>query len=114
MRKHLWDDIGGLMTTITRYLAAAGILAFLTAGSVSAQVAPDATRFAVAAAPVLSQPKGDFRRNVGNGFGGGAGVQYYADRRGFFSLRFDVSAVAYGHEEKRVPTSERISDHALK
>src|SRR5206468_9624614 len=53
--------------------------------------------------------KGDFARNIGNGFGGGAGVLYHLDRAGLFSVRFEVSGVEYGHEKKDFPFSPQIA-----
>lgn len=68
------------------------------------------TRFTVAAAPLLFQPKGEFRSNVGDGFGGGGALLYHLDRSGILSLRFDASGLAYGHETKRVPFSRKIGE----
>src|SRR5262245_37886976 len=90
------------------------ILASLAAVPAVAQFIPESTRFEIVAAPLLSQPKGDFAHNVGNTFGGGGGVLYHVDRPGFFSVGFDLSISDYGHEAKRVPISERVSDHPLK
>src|SRR3989442_14304163 len=89
------------------------LLGLLAALRASAQVAPEATRFTITAAPILSQPKGEFGRNIGSGFGAGGALLYHLDRPGFVSLRFDVSAVEYGRETKRVPLSEYIGQRIL-
>jgi hypothetical protein len=73
----------------------------------------DTTRFTIAAAPLLSQPRGEFGQNVGDGFGGGGALLYRLDRTGWLSLRFDASGHAYGREEKRVPLSELLGPRVL-
>jgi hypothetical protein len=81
--------------------------------SASAQVAPAATRFTITAAPIFSQPRGEFRQNVSNSFGAAGAVLYHLDRPGFFSLRFDVSGVPYGHETKQLPLSASFAERVL-
>jgi hypothetical protein len=71
------------------------------------------TRFTVGIAPMLSQPRNEFRSNIGNGFGGAGSILYRLDRQGIFSLRFDPSWVEYGHEKKRVPLSETVGGKIL-
>jgi hypothetical protein len=89
------------------------ILFLLLAAVPAAAQIPDSTRFTIAVAPALSQPKGEFRQNVGNGFGVEGAVLYHLDRPGFLSLRFDTSWVAYGHETRRVPLSETVGSRIL-
>jgi hypothetical protein len=99
---------------VEKRLGLAVILASLASVPAVAQLIPESTRFDIVAAPILSQPKGDFARNIGNTFGGGGGVFYHVDRPGFLSVGFDLSVSEYGHETKQVPISERVSDHPLK
>jgi hypothetical protein len=103
---------------LRRRLMLALALSFLAAVQASAQV-PDptvtseTTRFTIAAAPILSQPRAEFGQNVANGFGGGGALLYRLDRTGWLSLRFDASGLAYGHERKRVPFSETVGQRVL-
>ena len=65
--------------------------------------APDSnepTRFAAGISFIVSQPKEEFRRNVGNGIGIGGTLNYHLDRAGWVNLRFDPSWLRYGHESK--------------
>ncbi len=94
------------------FVHALGLL-FLAQVPATAQVSRESTRFTITAAPIMSQPEGDFGHNIGKGFGGGGAVLYHLDRAGFFSLRFDVSAVEYGRETRRVGLSPSISDRVL-
>src|SRR5438105_13954345 len=66
------------------------------------------TRFEVGGHVILSQPKEDFRQNVGNGWGGGGTVKYNLESSGLLGLRFDVSGMAYGREKFDVPLSRVI------
>jgi len=75
--------------------------------------APDSTRFTVGGSFIISQPKEEFRENVGNGYGGGGSVMYHLLRSGLLSLRFDGSGVVYGKERKRVPFSETVGERIL-
>jgi hypothetical protein len=85
----------------------------LTVPSLQAQVTWEPTRFTISGAPIFAQPRGEFGRNIGNEFGGTGAVQYHIDRAGFLSLRFDVSGVPYGSEERHVPISPTISQRVL-
>lgn len=89
------------------------ILALLIPVPPAAAQEPQSTRFTIAGAPMLSQPKEGFRQNVGNGFGGGGALLYRLDKTGVLSLRFDVSGLAYGRETKRVPLSELVGARIL-
>src|SRR5262249_44360948 len=99
------------MKTI-RVTNAAMTVFFMTVGAHSQNV-QEPTRFTIVAAPILSQPKGDFRLNVGSGFGGGGGLLYRLDQQGLLNLRFDFSGVAYGREKKQVPLSETVGGRVL-
>ena len=66
------------------------------------------TPFAAGVSFLVSQPKEEFRRNVGNGIGIGGTLNYYLDRAGWVSLRFDPSFLIYGRERKRVPFSRTV------
>jgi len=63
------------------------------------------TRFEVGGNFIRSEPKEDFRQNVGHGWGGGGTVKYDLAGAGLLGLRFDVSGVAYGRETIHVPLS---------
>jgi opacity protein-like surface antigen len=63
------------------------------------------SRFSVGGSFAISQPKGEFAENVGNGYGAQGGVMFHLVRSGLVSLRFDVSGVVYDREEKVVPAS---------
>ena len=66
------------------------------------------TRFAAGVSFIVSQPKEEFRRNVGNGIGIGGTINYHLDPAGWVNLRFDPSWLRYGHETKRVPFSRTV------
>ncbi|HYR83118.1 MAG TPA: hypothetical protein VE422_03460 [Terriglobia bacterium] len=101
------------MAKIRNHLRNAVVVSVLAAVQAGAQVPHQSTRFTVAAAPTLSQPKGEFRQNVGNGFGMEGALLYHLDRSGLLSVRFDASWLAYGHETKRVPFSETVGNRIL-
>jgi len=71
------------------------------------------TRFNIGGGFMMSQPKENFRQNVGNGYGGSGGLVYNLTSSGLVGLRFDISHMRYGHEEKRVPLSETIGSRVL-
>lgn len=93
-----------------RIFGLSSLLAGVPLLGMAAQLAPESTRFTIHAAPILSQPKGEFGRNIGSGFGGGGGVSYHLDRSGLISLRFDISGTIYGREKRRVAISETIGE----
>src|SRR5262245_33703468 len=93
--------------------AAVFALVMLFADSTTAQIAPESTRFTITAAPILSQPRGEFGQNISSSFGATGAVLYHLDRPGFVSLRFDVSGVPYGHEEKPVPPTASFSERVF-
>jgi opacity protein-like surface antigen len=93
-----------------------GIIAvwiFINALATNAQTAWEPSRFSIGGAPLLSEPRGEFRQNIGSNFGGIGGVVYHIDRPGFFGVRFDVSGIRYGYEKRRVPISESITRRVL-
>ena len=101
------------MNRVQTLCAAVPVLILLLAACLDAQIAPESTRFTITGAPVLSLPAGEFRSNVGNGFGAVGAFLYHLDRPGIFSLRFDVSGVEYGREKKEVPISPTIGERVL-
>ena len=95
-------------------LAVLAVLALtLTASLASAQIPSIPTRFTLGGSFIISEPKEGFRQNVGNGFGASGGVAYNILRSGLLGLRFDVSGVGYGKEEKRVPISSTVGSRIL-
>jgi hypothetical protein len=62
---------------------------------------------------IASEPKEEFRQNVGNGYGAGGSVMYHLLRSGVLSLRFDASGVVYGNETKRGPFSQTVGGRIL-
>jgi opacity protein-like surface antigen len=103
------------MRRIRRNVVKAVVLSVLVAMPSSAQAPVNqlSTRFSFGAAPLMSQPKEEFRANVGRGFGAGGALLYRLDRTGVLSLRFDASGVEYGREKKRVPFSESVGGRVL-
>jgi opacity protein-like surface antigen len=63
------------------------------------------TRFEIGGQAILSQPKEDFRQNIGQGWGGGGNVKYSLLGSGLLGARFDISGLAYGREKIDVPLS---------
>jgi hypothetical protein len=61
------------------------------------------SRFQVGIDAVLSQPKGEFATNIGNGFGLNGTGMFRLDPKGFVSIRGDLGMVQYGRETQRVP-----------
>jgi len=94
-------------------LVAVIALAAVNTSRASAQTPWTPTRFTITGAPILSKPRGEFARNIGDAFGGFGGVLYHVDRTGIASLRFDISGVPYGEEKKRVPISPTIGERVL-
>jgi hypothetical protein len=74
---------------------------------------PENTRFTAGGAFIVSEPKEEFRRNVGIGYGGGGTMLYHLKKSGLLSFRLDVSGVVYGRERKRVPFSETVGGRIL-
>src|SRR5262245_42118095 len=81
------------MKGIRALCVAAIALMFAGPVRVFAQFASESTRFTIAAGPILTEPTGEFRKNLSNRVGGGGSVLYHVDRTGFFALRFDVSGI---------------------
>src|SRR5687767_15240652 len=91
-----------------------GLLILVMAASASGQDAGQIqTRFSVGGSFIVSQPKEEFRLNVGNGYGGNGTVMYHVLRSGLVNLRFDISGVQYDSEKIRVPISETIGGRIL-
>lgn len=91
------------------------LVSTFTTAAAAAQSSDDSTRtrFTVGGSFAISEPKEEFRLNVGNGYGGGGSVMYHILRSGLLSLRFDGSGVVYGKETKRVPFSETVGARVL-
>ena len=68
----------------------------------AAGLIPDRTRFAAGVSIIGSEPKEEFRQNIGNGVGVSGTVQYSLDREGWGNIRFDPSWLRYGNETKRL------------
>ena len=66
------------------------------------------TRFSVGVSAMLSDPRGDFGHNIGNGFGADGNFVYHIDRAGWLGLRFDGSGFSYGRERKQAPYSQTL------
>ena len=71
------------------------------------------TRFNIEGGFTVSQPKEAFSQNIGSGYGANVGLIYNLTSSGLLGLRFDLSHVQYGHEEKNVPLSETIGSRVL-
>ena len=69
--------------------------------------------FAAGIAFSVSEPKKDFRENVGKGYGVTGTFQYHVDRAGWFNLRFDGSYFEYGREKFQVPFSRNVGGRVL-
>lgn len=85
------------------------ITAFVVASGskLDAQVVFNSTsvpsRFQVGIDAVLSQPKGEFATNIGNGYGLNGTGMFRLDPKGFINIRGDIGTVQYGRETQRVP-----------
>jgi len=90
---------------ILSVLAAAPSTASFTA--LDAQVISDyrsfPSRFQAGVDIVVSQPKGEFATNVGNGYGLNANGMIRLDPGGYLSIRGDIGTVTYGRETERIP-----------
>ncbi len=51
----------------------------------------------------VSEPKGDFNQNTGNGGGIGASLQWGLDRESIANWRLDAGFLTYGNETRRIP-----------
>ena len=61
------------------------------------------SRFGFGGDIVLSQPKGEFASNVGNGYGFDLTGIFRIDPKGWLNIRADGGGMQYGREIKRVP-----------
>jgi hypothetical protein len=92
------------------------LLSILVFGEVIAAAQSDAatpTRFTVGGSFIISDPKEEFGRNVGTGYGGGGTVIYHLLRSGVLGARVDISGVIYDQESKTVPFSETVGARIL-
>ncbi len=51
----------------------------------------------------VSEPKGDFNQNTGNGGGIGVSLQWGLDRQSIANWRLDAGFLTYGNETRRIP-----------
>lgn len=51
----------------------------------------------------VTEPRGEFARNTGNGFGLGAGLVFRLDPNAIINWRTEASVVTYGRSERKVP-----------
>jgi hypothetical protein len=70
---------------------------------VAQSLPPVPSRFSFGGDFTVSQPKGEFASNVGNGWGFDGTGLFKLDPKGYFNIRADVGGLQYGHETKRVP-----------
>src|SRR6185436_18880890 len=93
-----------------RRCAVSAILLSSLASTVAAAQIPvrEFTRFELGGNFIRSEPKEDFRQNVGHGWGGGGTVKYNLMSSGLLGFRYDVSGTAYGREKMDVPLSRVI------
>src|SRR6188472_1768618 len=88
---------------IARAVAAMAALAPLDIADAQEAVQPALSqRFSVAAHGYVTEPRGDFALNTGNGFGIGATALWKMDRDGFISMRADLGVVTYGMNNRRI------------
>jgi hypothetical protein len=71
------------------------------------------SRFSIGGSFAVSQPKEEFRQNVGNGYGAQGTVLFHLVRSGLVNLRMDISGVTYDREKFRVPFSETVGGRVL-
>ena len=86
---------------------------FLSLLTAATAVAETPTRFTVGGSFIVSQPKEEFGRNVGRGYGANATVMYHLLRSGLVNLRLDLSGVEYDHEKSRVPLSSTVGGRII-
>ena len=51
----------------------------------------------------VTEPKGEFGRNTGNGYGLGAGLLFRIDSRSILNLRTELGVLSYGSSTRRIP-----------
>lgn len=95
--------------SIDFFLSSAALAAALLASSVSAQSSRDtgapSGRGSIGVHLQVSEPKGEFGRNTGNGFGFGGYVLMRLDPNSIANLRGDLSFLTYGNSTRRIPLS---------
>lgn len=52
---------------------------------------------------VISQPKGEFANNIGNGYGMDFTGMFRLDPKGYINIRGDLGGVQYGREHQNIP-----------
>lgn len=88
---------------IARAVAAVAVFAPLHATDAQEVWQPALSqRFSLAAHGYVTQPKGDFALNTGNGFGLGGTALWRMDQDGFINIRADIGVVTYGSNNRRI------------
>jgi hypothetical protein len=91
------------------FLSASALVATLLAGPASAQSSGEggapSGRGSIGIHLQVSEPKGEFGQNTGNGFGFGGYVLTRLDPNSIVNLRGDVSFLMYGSSTRRIPLS---------
>jgi hypothetical protein len=88
---------------IVRAIASVAVFAPLDVAESQEAVQPILPqRFYVAAHGYVTEPRGDFALNTGNGFGLGGTAVWRMDRDGFLNIRADLGVVTYGMNNRRI------------
>ena len=102
-------------TRFTRTLAAPLLLAatFAIAPAASAQVRQPTGLGNVFGNLQVTEPRGDFKQNTGNGFGLGAGLLLRIDPKAVINWRTELGVVSYGRSSRRIPLAGNDSNPAI-
>ena len=92
-------------TRITRTLAAPLFLAaaLVIAPAANAQVRQPTGLGNIFGNLQVTEPRGDFKQNTGNGFGLGAGLLLRIDPKAVINWRTELGVVSYGRSSRRIP-----------
>ena len=90
---------------ITRTLAAPLFLAaaLVIAPAANAQVRQPTGLGNIFGNLQVTEPRGDFKQNTGNGFGLGAGLLLRIDPKAVINWRTELGVVSYGRSSRRIP-----------
>lgn len=83
--------------------AAIGAVALVSARTADAQQRQPTGLGTAFANLQVTEPKGDFGKNTGNGFGIGGGLLLRIDQRAILNWRTELGVVSYGSETRRIP-----------
>ncbi len=107
--RFMYDAVRLRILTCSRVFARAVVSVLLAApisaadaDAQTAEPAPLSGRFSGAVHGYVTQPRGDFDLNTGNGFGLGATGLWKLDHSGIASLRGDLGVVTYGMHSRRI------------